>query len=94
VIAGPADWTAVGEKKGDRFGSAVSTAGDVDGDGKSDVVVGAHGYDDSLDVVPPPHLGHMRQLKLSLKPGQTVRQFYSSTPDLVVKMEGGNDGYP
>jgi PKD repeat protein len=39
------DWTAGGEAAGDKFGYAVATAGDVDGDGYSDLVVGAHAYD-------------------------------------------------
>ena len=30
-----ADWTAVGENEGDYFGTAVGTAGDVNGDGYS-----------------------------------------------------------
>ncbi|MGD8464433.1 MAG: integrin alpha, partial [Anaerolineae bacterium] len=39
------DWTAAGEEAHDFFGSAVVTAGDVDGDGFADLVVGAYGYD-------------------------------------------------
>jgi hypothetical protein len=45
--AGNADWTAEGEQAGARLGHSVFTAGDVDGDGFSDVVVGAHRYDDA-----------------------------------------------
>src|SRR6185436_7051124 len=37
-------WTADGDVAGALFGSAVATAGDVNGDARSDVVVGAPGY--------------------------------------------------
>ena len=40
-------WTAVGEAGGDQFGASVATAGDVNGDGYSDVIVGARNYANS-----------------------------------------------
>ena len=39
-----ASWTAVGEFAGDLFGLTISTAGDVNGDGYDDVVIGAPGF--------------------------------------------------
>ncbi len=39
-----ADVTLTGSAAGDNFGYSVSSAGDVDGDGYSDVIVGAYGY--------------------------------------------------
>ena len=39
-----ADVTMTGETAGDYFGISASTAGDVNGDGYSDVIVGAYGY--------------------------------------------------
>jgi FlgD Ig-like domain/FG-GAP repeat/FG-GAP-like repeat len=44
LMTSPA-WTADGNQAGAAFGNSVSTAGDVNGDGYSDVVVGAYAYD-------------------------------------------------
>jgi hypothetical protein len=40
-IASTPDWTKTGSFQDERFGSSVSTAGDVNGDGFSDVIIGA-----------------------------------------------------
>ncbi|MCP3978606.1 MAG: DUF11 domain-containing protein [bacterium] len=44
-----ADWTVEGEQAGSRFGRSAATAGDVNGDTYSDVVVGADQYDGGED---------------------------------------------
>jgi hypothetical protein len=38
-------WTGVGEQVEDGFGTAVNTAGDVNGDGYDDIIIGAPSYD-------------------------------------------------
>ncbi|MGC9335919.1 MAG: integrin alpha, partial [Anaerolineae bacterium] len=43
-LGGDAYWRVGSGQKGSRFGAAVGSAGDVDGDGWDDLVVGAHSY--------------------------------------------------
>jgi len=45
-LAGTPVWTAEGEQNNAYFGNAVATAGDVNRDGYSDIIIGARGYDD------------------------------------------------
>ena len=43
-------WSAEGELAGSRFGSAVASVGDMNGDGFGDVAVGAPGFSDPDDL--------------------------------------------
>jgi hypothetical protein len=44
LMTSPA-WTAAGGQDGANFGYSVATAGDVNGDGYSDIIIGAYHYD-------------------------------------------------
>jgi hypothetical protein len=46
-LAGSPSWTAESNQQNAHFGNSVGTAGDVNGDGYADVIIGAHRYHDA-----------------------------------------------
>ncbi|MBU1747549.1 MAG: integrin alpha, partial [Chloroflexi bacterium] len=44
------DWSVIGQTNNDKFGYSVASAGDVNGDGYADVIVGAYGYQGGADA--------------------------------------------
>ena len=62
------DWVAEGNQTSAWFGCSLATAGDIDGDGYSDVVVGAHGYDNGATNEGRAYVYHGAAGGLSLTP--------------------------
>ena len=66
------DWTAESDQDGAQFGNQVGTAGDVNGDGYSDVIVGAQYYDNGEDNEGRAYVYHGSSTGLSATPNWIV----------------------
>ncbi|UCG30056.1 MAG: FG-GAP repeat protein, partial [candidate division WOR-3 bacterium] len=66
------DWTAESDQAEARFGGSVSTVGDVNGDGYSDVIVGAYWYDNGQTNEGRAYVYHGSATGLSLNPDWTA----------------------
>ena len=66
------NWTAEGDQEGAHFGSSVATAGDVNGDGFSDVIVGAVNYDGAFTDQGRTLVYHGSSISLSSAPAKIV----------------------
>ncbi|HOX27093.1 MAG TPA: FG-GAP-like repeat-containing protein [Candidatus Krumholzibacteria bacterium] len=67
-LASSPAWTAESDQADAFFGAAVATAGDLNGDGYSDVIVGAFGYDHFTINDGRVHVYHGSSLGLSVAP--------------------------
>ncbi|MDP6658429.1 MAG: integrin alpha [Candidatus Poseidoniia archaeon] len=61
-------WSAVGESSSDLFGRSVASAGDVNGDGYADVIVGAYGNDGAGSLAGEAYVYHGSASGLSATP--------------------------
>jgi hypothetical protein len=68
---GPA-WTAESDQAGAYFGASVGTAGDVNGDGYSDVIVGAYYYDNGQTDEGRAYVYHGATMGLGADPAWTA----------------------
>ena len=66
-------WTAEGDQAFARFGYPVSTAGDVNGDGYSDVIIGAFAYDDGQGHIGKAFVYHGSPAGLETFPAWTAQ---------------------
>jgi hypothetical protein len=87
-------WVVDGATKGDGFGCSLAAAGDVDGDGVPDVIVGAVAKtDDESSMINPVTVGLSYARVLSGKDGHVVHEFRSAlrTTYLGYAVGGGAD---
>ena len=70
-LSATAAWTVESNQAGARLGESVATAGDVNGDGYSDVIVGAPRYDDGQSDEGRAYVYHGSASGLSISPSWT-----------------------
>jgi len=73
------DWTAESDQVNANFGYSVRTAGDVNGDGYADVIVGAFGFDNGQDSEGRAFLYHGSAAGLSGTPNWTAESDQASS---------------
>ena len=90
------NWSAEGNQAGAKFGVSVSTAGDVNGDGYSDVIVGAYLFDNGQSNEGGAYAFHGSASGLSLASnwsaeGNQVSSYYGESVSTAGDVNG--DGY-
>ncbi len=70
-----ADLTLTGEGQYDEFGSSVASAGDVNGDGFADLIIGAPWF--SGTPTPPPYYGSGRAYVIAVYPATSSRTLFT-----------------
>ncbi|NOX19613.1 MAG: hypothetical protein GXO87_15200 [Chlorobi bacterium] len=86
------DLTITGEAANNNFGSAVSSAGDVNGDGYDDIIVGAYGYDSNTGKTYVFFGGSsMDNIPDIMNDGKTTGDYFGESVSVVGDMNG--DGY-
>ena len=88
-----AAWTAEGDQVGANFGDSVATAGDVNGDGYSDVLVGAHDYSNGEFREGRAFLYLGSATGLAAAPARRKSSFATLTTTYAVRAKGYSFGY-
>jgi len=95
------DASFIGEAEGDQSGLGVSSAGDVNGDGYDDILIGAHGSDEGGDgagqtyLILGKPLGWSTDTPLSLADGSFIGEAAGDVSGISVSSAGdvNGDGY-
>ena len=86
-----ADVIMTGAAAGDQFGISVSSAGDVNGDGYSDVVVGAYRYDNGQNDEGRAFVYHGSAAGLSATPNSTPDDANQAGASFGISVSGAGD---
>ena len=95
-LATSPDWTAESDQAGALFGSSVATAGDVNGDGYADVIVGAPLYDNGQENEGRAFVFHGSASGLSPTPAWTAESNQADARfgmSVATAGDVNNDGY-
>lgn len=89
-------WSAEGNQHNAYFGYSLSTAGDINNDGYSDIIIGAMGYDDGLSNSGRVYIYHGSSTGLSTSPDLVINGFQAQAymgSDVADAGDVNGDGY-